>query len=94
MVFKECTLKTNCTDVSEFPEKTLSKLMGLDALIIEALQFKSHPSHFSVDQALQWIEYLKPKQAILTHMNRSLDYNAVVNYVPSYVKPAYQGLTF
>lgn len=83
-----------CTDVSKFPEKTLSKLIGLDVLIIEALQFKSHPSHFSVDQALQWIEYLKPKQAILTHMDRSLDYDAVVNYVPYYVKPAYQGLTF
>lgn len=68
--------------------------MDLDVLIIEALQFKSHPSHFSVDQALQWIEYLMPKQAILTHMDRSLDYNKVINYVPSYVKPAYQGFTF
>ncbi|BBL53405.1 phosphoribosyl 1,2-cyclic phosphodiesterase [Bartonella quintana] len=83
-----------CTDVSKFPEKTLQKLMNLEVLIIEALQFESHPSHLSVDQALQWIKYLKPKQAILTHMDRSLDYNEVINYVPAYVKPAYQGLTF
>ncbi|MBX4335749.1 MBL fold metallo-hydrolase [Bartonella raoultii] len=83
-----------CTDVSKFPEKTLLKLMNLDVLIIEALQFETHPSHLSVDQALQWIEYLKPKKALLTHMDRSLDYNKVINYVPSYVKPAYQGLTF
>ncbi|UNE53420.1 MBL fold metallo-hydrolase [Bartonella machadoae] len=83
-----------CTDVNKFPEKTLLKLMNLDVLIIEALQFGSHPSHFSVDQALQWIKYLKPKQAILTHMDRSLDYNKLLNYIPSYVKPAYQGLIF
>ncbi|WP_455480026.1 MBL fold metallo-hydrolase [Bartonella sp. B23] len=83
-----------CTDVNKFPEKTLLKLMNLDVLIIEALQFESHPSHFSVDQALHWIKHLKPKRAILTHMDRSLDYNEVLNYVPSHVKPAYQGLIF
>ncbi|WP_455477555.1 MBL fold metallo-hydrolase [Bartonella sp. B41] len=83
-----------CTDVSQFPEKTLSKLMNLDVLIIEALQFESHASHLSVDQALKWIKYLKPKQAILTHMDRFLDYDEVINYVPSYVKPGYQGLIF
>lgn len=68
--------------------------MNLNVLIIEALQFKSHPSHLSVDQALQWIKYLQPKQAILTHMDRSLDYNEVINYLPPHVKPAYQGLIF
>ncbi|WP_336276807.1 MBL fold metallo-hydrolase [Bartonella sp. CB178] len=83
-----------CTDVSKFPEKTLLKLMNLDVLIIEALQFEPHPSHLSVDQALQWIEYLKPKRAILTHMDRSLDYAKVESYTPSHVKPAYQGLIF
>ncbi|MDD9332400.1 MAG: MBL fold metallo-hydrolase [Bartonella sp.] len=83
-----------CTDVSEFPEETISGLMNLDVLIIDALQFESHPSHFSVDKALYWIKYLKPKRAILTHMDNSLDYNDVVNYVPAHVEPAYQGLTF
>ncbi|KEC55092.1 MBL fold metallo-hydrolase [Bartonella koehlerae] len=83
-----------CTDVSQFPKRTLAKLMNLDVLIIEALQFKSHPSHLSVDQALQWIKYLKSQKAILTHMDRSLDYNEVINYLPSHIKPAYQGLVF
>ncbi|MCZ2204267.1 MBL fold metallo-hydrolase [Bartonella sp. A05] len=83
-----------CTDVNQFPTKALPNLMNLDVLIIDALQFKPHSSHFSVDQALHWIEYLKPKRAILTHMSGSLDYDDVVNYVPSHVEPAYQGLTF
>ncbi|WP_455475396.1 MBL fold metallo-hydrolase [Bartonella sp. B17] len=83
-----------CTDVNKFPEKTLIKLMNLDVLIIEALQFEPHTSHFSVDQALQWIKCLKPKQAILTHMDKSLDYNDLVRHIPTHVTPAYQGLTF
>ncbi|ALE03782.1 MBL fold metallo-hydrolase [Bartonella ancashensis] len=83
-----------CTDVNHFPEKALLNLMNLDVLIIDALQFKPHVSHFSVDQALHWINYLKPKKAILTHMDNSLDYDEVMKYVPSNVEPAYQGLTF
>ncbi|WP_102830238.1 MBL fold metallo-hydrolase [Bartonella bovis] len=83
-----------CTDVNQFPEKAFQNLTNLDVLIIDSLQFKPHSSHFSVDQALHWIEYLKPKRAILTHMDNSLDYNDVLNYVPLNVEPAYQGLTF
>ncbi|AQX30683.1 MBL fold metallo-hydrolase [Bartonella schoenbuchensis] len=83
-----------CTDVNQFPVEALQNLMDLDVLIIDSLQFKPHPSHFSVDQALHWIKYLKPKRAILTHMDNSLDYNDVLNYVPPNVEPAYQGLTF
>ncbi|EJF90204.1 MBL fold metallo-hydrolase [Bartonella melophagi] len=83
-----------CIDVNQFPVEALQNLMDLDVLIIDSLQFKPHPSHFSVDQALHWINYLKPKRAILTHMDNSLDYNDVLNYVPPNVEPAYQGLTF
>lgn len=83
-----------CTDVNQFSDKALLNLINLDVLIIDALQFKPHSSHFSVDQALHWIEHLKPKRAILTHMSCSLDYDYVLNYVPPHVEPAYQGLTF
>lgn len=83
-----------CTDVNQFPEKTLLKLTNLDVLIIDALQFKPHISHFSIEQALYWIEYLKPKRAILTHMDASLDYDHVLSSVPKHVEPAYQGLVF
>ncbi|KEG19689.1 MBL fold metallo-hydrolase [Bartonella bacilliformis] len=91
--FRICNV-AYCTDVNQFPEKILPGLMNLDVLIIDALQFKPHPSHFSVDQALYWINYLKPKRAILTHMDNSLDYNDVIKYVPPHIEPAYQGLNF
>ncbi|EJF88834.1 MBL fold metallo-hydrolase [Bartonella tamiae] len=83
-----------CTDVNEFPDKTPDYLLNLDVLIIDALQYKPHASHFSVDQALEWIKKLKPKRAILTHMHIALDYDAVMDYTPENVEPAYQGLKF
>lgn len=83
-----------CTDINEFPEDVPERLTGLDVLIIDALQYKEHPSHFSLYQALSWIERLKPKQAILTHMHVALDYQIVLEETPDNVEPAYNGLVF
>ncbi|WP_295732430.1 MBL fold metallo-hydrolase [uncultured Bartonella sp.] len=83
-----------CTDVNEFPEKTPKYLENLDVLIIGALQYRTHPSHFSVDQAVEWGQKLNAKRVILTHMHIALDYDEVMKYTPDNVEPAYQGLTF
>ncbi len=67
--------------------------MGLDVWIVDALRPKPHPSHFSVDEALGWIERLKPKRAILTHMHVDLDYATLKRELPAHVEPAYDGMT-
>ncbi len=82
-----------CCDVSDFPRATVEKLQNLDVLIIDSLQYKPHPSHLSIDQALWWIEKLNPKRAILTHMHVPLDYDTVLAETPDRVEPAYDGLT-
>lgn len=81
-----------CSDVSNFPPTTAERLRGLDLLVIDALQYKSHPSHLSLSQALQWIEELAPKKAVLTHMHTPLDYETVSAETPDDVEPAYDGL--
>lgn len=83
-----------CTDVNLFPDETPDRLKGLDVLIIDALQYKPHPSHFSLNEALEWIERLKPKRAILTHMHVPLDYETVKCEVPAHIEPGYDGLSF
>ena len=81
-----------CPDVSDFPAETVAKLSGLDVLVIDALQYRPHPSHFSLAQALGWIAELEPKRAILTHMHIPLDYATVMAETPDHVEPAYDGL--
>jgi phosphoribosyl 1,2-cyclic phosphate phosphodiesterase len=83
-----------CPDVSAFPPSTAARLEDLDVLVIDALQHTPHPSHFSLPQALEWIERLAPKRAILTHMHTPLDYDTVRRGTPDHVEPAYDGLTF
>lgn len=81
-----------CPDVSDFPAATAARLKDLDVLIIDALQYRTHPSHFSLAEALSWIEKLAPKQAVLTHMHVPLDYAVVQTETPGNVEPAFDGM--
>ncbi len=79
-------------DISGIPEASVPLLEGLDVWIVDALRFTAHPSHFSVKQTLQWIERLRPKRAILTHMTTDLDYEALKRELPAGVEPAYDNM--
>ena len=81
-----------CSDVSDFPEQTLASMQGLDVLVIDALQYRPHPSHLSLDEALNWIDRLKPTRSILTHMHTPLDYETVAAAMPAGVEPGFDGL--
>jgi phosphoribosyl 1,2-cyclic phosphate phosphodiesterase len=80
------------SDVHDLPEESLAHLQDLDVWIVDALRYVPHPSHFHLDRALEWIERVKPKRAILTHLHIDLDYNALKAILPAHVEPAYDGM--
>ncbi len=79
-------------DVSGLDAEAERLMQGLDVWIVDALRPRPHPSHFSLAEALQWIERLKPKRAILTHMHVNLDYETLRRELPENVEPAYDGM--
>jgi phosphoribosyl 1,2-cyclic phosphate phosphodiesterase len=79
-------------DVSQIPEESLHHFDGLEVLIIDALRYTPHPSHFSVSDALALIERVKPRRAILTNLHTDLDYEALRAQLPPNVVPAFDGL--
>lgn len=79
-------------DVSELPREAVAMLQGLQHWIVDALRYTSHPSHFSVKQALGWIDKLGVKHGVLTHMTTDLDYAALRRELPANVEPAYDGM--
>jgi phosphoribosyl 1,2-cyclic phosphate phosphodiesterase len=79
-------------DVSDFPDASLEALQDLDVWILDALRYKPHPSHLSVEQALGWIARMRPKRAVLTHMHLDLDYGRLRDELPEGVEPAYDGM--
>jgi len=80
------------TDVVKLNEKAFDVLAGVDTWVVDALQIKPHPTHAHLDQALAWIEQVKPRRAILTHMNFNMDYNALRKILPDGVEPAWDGM--
>jgi phosphoribosyl 1,2-cyclic phosphate phosphodiesterase len=83
-----------CTDVSKIPDTSWPLLEGLDVLILDALKLgRPHPSHFNLEQALDVVERLKPKQTYLTHMSHEMDY-ANPPPLPPHVAMAHDGLSF
>lgn len=82
------------TDVSALPDESLPHLAKLDLWILDALRNRSHPSHFSVDEALAWIARKKPKHAVLTHLHNDLDYATLKARLPEGVEPGWDGLEF
>ncbi|MDJ1156796.1 MBL fold metallo-hydrolase [Chelatococcus sp. SYSU_G07232] len=80
------------SDVSAMPEASLGFLQDLDVLILDALRYTRHPTHFNVAEALALIERVKPRRAILTNLHTDLDYERLRSELPPSVEPAYDGM--
>lgn len=81
------------TDANSVTEKEKLKLANLDVLIVNALRKDPHPTHFNLEQALDFIEELKPKKAYLTHISNRLGFHDKVSReLPENVFLAYDGL--
>jgi phosphoribosyl 1,2-cyclic phosphate phosphodiesterase len=90
--FRFGTIAYSC-DLSGIPPASAAALTNLDIWIVDALRYRPHPSHFSVADALSWIERLKPRRAILTNLHADLDYAVLGEQLPPHVEVAFDGMT-
>jgi len=81
------------TDVNTIPESSFALLGGLDHLIISALRHKPHPSHATLDQAVEWARRIGARQTWLTHMAHELGHEETNRMLPAGIELAYDGLT-
>lgn len=81
------------TDVVNLPEESFALLEGLDLWIIGCLTDHPHPTHAHVGKALEWVERMRPKRALITHMSPKLDYRTLKDSLPPGVEPAFDGLS-
>jgi phosphoribosyl 1,2-cyclic phosphate phosphodiesterase len=79
------------TDASAIPPSSLAQLRGLDLLVLNALRLKPHPTHFSLGEALEQIDKLKPRRALLVHMTHDIAHAATNATLPDHVRLAYDG---
>lgn len=81
------------TDVSEIPEASFKLLENLDHVILSALRHKPHPSHATVDQAVEWAKRIAAQHTWFTHIAHDLGHEETNRALPPGMALAYDGMT-
>ena len=80
------------TDVVELDDAAFAALEGIEVWIVDCLREEPHQTHAHLERTLSWIERVKPKRAIFTHMNIQADYEKILAQCPEGVEPGYDGM--
>ena len=81
-----------CTDTNGIPNESWELLKDLDVLILDALRRRTHPTHFSLDEAVETAQRVGARRTFFTHMSHSLDHEATNAALPPGIELAYDGL--
>ena len=84
---------TYITDIKTISEEEKEKVRGTKKLIVSALRLTEHISHFNLDEALAFIDEIKPDKAYLTHISHVFaKHHDIENMLPENVFVAYDGM--
>ena len=81
-----------CTDVSAIPPETWPQLTGLQTLVLDALRHRHHPTHLTVEQAVQAADQIAAEQTYFVHMSHDLPHEETDAALPAGMHLAYDGL--
>jgi len=81
------------TDVKSMDISEVNKIKGIAVLVINALRFESHNTHFNIEEALDFISLVQPQEAYLTHISHLMGFHdEVQKMLPKNVYLAYDNL--
>lgn len=81
------------TDVKDVPAAARTELRGLKLLVLNALRYKPHPTHLSIDDALAVVRDLAPERTLFTHLTHDTGHAELAAALPRGVEPGYDGLS-
>jgi phosphoribosyl 1,2-cyclic phosphate phosphodiesterase len=80
------------TDHSDIPPASMDMLRSLDVLFLDALRYKPHPTHSTVERSVKTADELTPRRTFLTHICHDLGHERAESLLPPHVRLAYDGL--
>ena len=80
------------TDFSEIRREMVDLFVGVDVLVVDCLRRDPHPTHANLAMALELTETVRARRAVLTHLDKSMDYMTLCGEVPGHVLVGYDGL--
>ena len=81
------------TDVKSIPDAERRQLQGLDVLVLNALWWRTHPTHLSIGEAIETAQALGARRTYLTHLTHETGHAELAGKLPDGIFPAYDGLT-
>lgn len=81
-----------CTDVSGLPPTAYPHLQGLQTLVLDMLRFRSHPSHFTVDQAVAHAGDVSAQLTVFVHMSHDIQHAELSPRLPTGMMLGFDGL--
>lgn len=79
------------TDCNRIPPATQTALAGITTLVIDALRFSPHPTHFTIAEAIAFAQGCGIKRTILTHLSHDVDARQHAAALPDGIEFAYDG---
>ncbi|WP_420392782.1 MBL fold metallo-hydrolase [Acuticoccus sp.] len=77
------------SDLNDLPLDSLPFVEGLVVWVIDALRYRTHASHLTVDEAVHWLERMGAERGVLTNLHQDLDYETLRRELPDHIQPAY-----
>ncbi len=90
----DCGGKTICyaTDFNAITREMVNRFASCDLLVVDCLKREPHPTHAHLAMSLELVEAARAKQAVLTHLDKTMDYATLAQEVPAHVIVGYDGL--
>ncbi len=83
-----------CTDVSEIPDRSWEALVGIRTLVLDMLRFRSHPTHFTVDEALRVASRVGAATTLFVHMTHDIRHAELDERLAAGMRLGFDGLCF
>lgn len=82
------------TDTNRIPPETMALLEGTDTLVLDGLRHEPHPTHFTIDEAVEVARTIGARQTYFTHLTHTMDHAIEDARLPEGVNLGYDGLAF
>ncbi len=80
------------TDVKRVPAESIEALRGVKVLVLNALWWRSHPTHLSIPEAVEVAREIGAERTILTHLTHETSHRELLERLPPGVEPGYDGM--
>lgn len=81
-----------CTDTNYIPAETMEKLQGLDCLILDALRYEKHSTHFNLEEAIEVAKRINARKTYFTHIAHQIKHSECEPNLPEGIFLAFDGL--